>query len=207
MKALKTRQCRVFLMHKLKYEQWKEIPDSKYGKGKVDTERKKAYNEKADRQQFERYKTLLGNNSPKKFVDFQKIKYGEDWDAFKAYSKSIKTDELTPFADFDLYKEIGKEMDEKLVGKVTSNGVLITEKSKHSIARVIGSVEQRRNGVKVDDIVDALTSKDADVLPVREMSNGRSQKFSNGVVEVSINPDTGNIIQVNPIHQKRRVKN
>ena len=32
-------------MHKLKYEQWKEMPDSKYGKGTVDTERKKAYNE------------------------------------------------------------------------------------------------------------------------------------------------------------------
>ena len=189
------------------YEQWKKIQDSKYGEGTVDIERKKAYNEKADRQQFERYKTLLGNNSPKKFVDFQKLKYGEDWDAFKAYSKSIKTGELTPLADFELYKGIGKEMDEKLVGKVTSNGVLITGKSKHSIARVIGSVEQRRNGVKVDDIVDALTSRNADVLPVREMSNGRSQKFRNGVVEVSINPDTGNIIQVNSIHQKRRVKN
>lgn len=183
------------------------MQDGKYGEETVDIERKKAYNKRADKLQFERYRALLGKNAPKNFSAFQKLKYSEDWEAFKAYSKSIKTGELTPLADFDLYKEIGKEMDEKLVGKVTSNGVLITEKSKHSVARVIGSVEQRRNGVKVDDIVDALTSKNADVLPVREMSNGRSQKFSNGVVEVSINPDTGNIIQVNPIHQKRRVKN
>ena len=95
-------------------------------------------------------------------------------------------------------------MDEKILGVVTSNNLTITGKSNHSIARVIGSIEQKRNGVQVSDILDALINKDSEILPVREMKNGRSQKFRNKVVEVSVNPDTGNIIQVNPVHTRRK---
>lgn len=125
---------------------------------------------------------------------------------FKSYTFSIKSGELTPLADFDLYKTISKEMDDKLLGVVTSNGLTITGKSNHSISRVIGSVEQRRNGVQVSDVLDALTNAESEVLPVRTFKNGRSQKFRNGIVEVSVNPDTGNIIQVNPVHRRKKVK-
>ena len=95
-------------------------------------------------------------------------------------------------------------MDEKLIGIVTSNNITITDKSNHSIARVIGSIEQIRNGVQVSDVLDALTTSDSEILPIRESKNGRSQKFRNKVVEVSINPDTGNIIQVNPVHTRKK---
>ena len=137
--------------------------------------------------------------------EFAKIKYNEDeWKMFKAFTSSIKSGELSALADFDLYKEISREMDEKLLGVVTSNNLTIIGKSNHSIARVIGSIEQRRNGVQVSDILDALTNKDSEILPVKEMKNGKSQKFRNKVVEVSVNPDTGIIIQVNPVHKRRK---
>ena len=113
---------------------------------------------------------------------------------------------MTPLADFKLYQNISKEMDEKLVGIVTSNSIKVTGKSNHSIARVIGSVEQRRSGVSVADVLDALTNKDAEILPVKELRNGKSQKFRNQKVEVTVNPDTGNIIQVNPTHDRKKVK-
>ncbi|MCD7817847.1 MAG: hypothetical protein LUH07_02190 [Lachnospiraceae bacterium] len=96
-------------------------------------------------------------------------------------------------------------MDDKLVGITTATGIKITSKSNHSIARVIGSVEQRRNGVQVSDVLNALTNPASEILPVKEMKNGKSQKFRNSAVEVSINPDTGNIIQVNPVHTRKRV--
>ncbi|MBS4900359.1 MAG: hypothetical protein KHZ87_06325 [Clostridiales bacterium] len=51
-------------------------------------------------------------------------------------------------------------MDEKLIGIVTSNNITITGKSNHSIARVIGSIEQRRIGVGISDILDNLTNPD-----------------------------------------------
>ena len=158
------------------------------------------------RKLYEKYKGILGNNAPslEKFIE---IRYNDfNWNEFKAYSSSIRSGELSAFADFDLYQSTSKEMDDKLLGIVTSNNITITGKSKHSIARVIGSVEQRRNGVQVSDILDALTNSESEILPVRQMKNGRSQKFRNKVVEVSVNPDTGNIIQVNPVHSRRKVK-
>ena len=36
------------------------------------------------------------------------------------------------------------------------------------------------------------------------IKNRRSQKFRNNTVEVSVNPDNGNIIQVNSVHTKRK---
>lgn len=160
---------------------------------------KSAKNKKQDKEQFERYKAILGGNIPKTLAEFQRIKYNDsEWEMFKAYFKSIKTGELTPLADFNLYKEISKEIDEKLVGITTSNGILITGKSYHFIARVIGSVEQKRNGVPVDDVLNALVNQEAIVLPIKSFVNGRSQKFRYKGVEVSVNPDTGNLIQLNP---------
>lgn len=156
------------------------------------------------RKEFAKYSEILGNN-PMTIEDFVKIKYNdEEWKMFKSFTSSIKSGELSALANFDLYKRINDEMDEKLLGIVTSNGMTITGKSNHSIARVIGSIEQRRNGVQVSDVLDALTNKEAEVLPIKTMKNGRSQKFRNKTVEVSVNPDTGNIIQVNPVHTKRK---
>ena len=157
----------------------------------------------SDAKLYNKHKDILGNNIPsvEKFIE---IRYNNfNWNEFKAYSSSIRSGELSSFADFDLYQKISREMDDKLLGIVTSNKMTITGKSKHSIARVIGSVEQRRNGVKVSDILDALTNDESEIFPVRTMKNGRSQKFRNKVVEVSVNPDTGNIIQVNPVHSRK----
>lgn len=156
------------------------------------------------RKDFAKYSDILGENAPS-VEEFEKIRYNTDeWKMFKTFTSSIKSGELSALADFDLYKDISKEMDEKILGVVTSNNLTITGKSNHSIARVIGSIEQKRNGVQVSDILDALINKDSEILPVREMKNGRSQKFRNKVVEVSVNPDTGNIIQVNPVHTRRK---
>lgn len=177
----------------MKYSDWKK----KYVKDAIND---------SDRKLYEKYKGILGNNAPS-LEKFMEIRYNDfNWNEFKAYSSSIRSGELSAFADFDLYQSTSKEMDDKLLGIVTSNNITITGKSKHSIARVIGSVEQRRNGVQVSDILDALTNSESEILPVRQMKNGRSQKFRNKVVEVSVNPDTGNIIQVNPVHSRRKVK-
>lgn len=152
---------------------------------------------------YEQYKSILGDKTPS-IEKFTKISYNEDEKKiFKAYTSSIKSGELTPLADFSLYKNVSKQMDDTLVGITTSTGINIIGKSNHSMARVIGSVEQKRNGVQVSDVYDALTSESAEILPVKTLKNGKSQKFRTDKVEVSINPDTGNIIQVNPVHRKK----
>lgn len=59
------------------YEEWKAQQDKKYGAGTVDKERKKAQNEAADFKQYQGMKSILKENSPKSFAEFQNLKYNK----------------------------------------------------------------------------------------------------------------------------------
>lgn len=168
--------------------------------------KEKAYkNRHTDQKQYEAYKRVLGSkNVPRSFESFLEMKYNntKEWGLLKDYKSSIQSGELSPLADFNLYKKTDAEVKDKILGVTLLNDMEVKSRSKHFINRVIGSVEQKRNGVAVDDIVSLLTSKDAKYSSIRETKNGRSYRISNDKIQVSINPDTGNIIQVNP--RKRR---
>lgn len=117
----------------------------------------------------------------------------------KAYDEAIQTGELTPLASYELYQAISDEIESKLVGLTTNNGIKITGKSYHFISRVIGSVEEKRNGVSIDNIILALTNPD-NTDDVKQRKNGKTQRFiKKGVCAVTVNPETGNLIQVNPL--------
>ena len=68
------------------YAEWVKLQEEKYGAKIVDTARRRVYNRNADEAQFERYKALLGDEAPKTFEDFQKIKY----DSAESYA-TLKT--------------------------------------------------------------------------------------------------------------------
>ncbi len=200
------RRDRYGLLPDMTYAQWE---NTKRGEGALAAERyakKEAERETRDRKQYSDYKVILGKNAPKSFAKFQDLKYNSvEWEAFKSYKRAIQTGELTALADFTLYQETSREIDGKLVGLTTSNGILIKRKSNHFISRVIGSVEQRRSGVCVDKVLDTLTSKDTVILPVRVSQSGKvSQRFILRDVELSINPENGNLIQVNPYSRGRK---
>ncbi len=173
------------------------------GSKAVDSVSKMDYNYKRDKAQFERYKALLGENAPKSFYDFQSIKYGKDWATFKAYTRLIRSGELTPLANFDLYKTTSKEIDTVLVGKTINNGIIISGKSDHFIARTIGSVEQKRNGVNVQTSLKVLLEP-IKVDPAKQNANGPSQRLIGEGAAVTINPETGRLIQVNPLKNKEK---
>ena len=185
---------------KLNYQEWYD----KYVKGNPEAEaREKMWqNRYEDDKQYQRYKKVLGKNAPKNLEEFQKMKYTEKerWEKFQAYAHSVKIGELTPLANFKLYEKTSKEVDDKLVGVKTLNGIEIKGKSNHFIARVIGSAEQRRNGVEAEKVLKALTDKDTKIFTVSTRGSGKSQKFRNEKIgiEVTVNPETGIIIQTNP---------
>jgi len=52
--------------------------------------------------------TILGSNAPT-IEEFTEIRYNKiNWDAFKAYAKSINKGELSPLTDFALYRKVSK---------------------------------------------------------------------------------------------------
>ena len=155
-------------------------------------------NESADRRQYGGYRRLLGRNAPESFDKFRELKYnGDEWETFCDYAKSVEKEELSPLTDFDLYRETSRQIDELLVGLITADGTEITGKSKHFIARTIGSYTQQRNGVPLEDALEALTSPE-EIREIRVGANGRSKKYLGKNCMVSVNPDTGLLIQDNP---------
>ena len=178
-----------YVPEKMTYKEWAK----KYVKDAMSSSDRKLYN---------KYSKILSQNMLS-VEDFMDVRYNKsEWNLFKSYAGSIKSGELTPMADFGFYKNINSQINTSLIGQMTKNGILITHRSNHFVARIIGSAEQRRNGVAISDVLDALQNPvkiDAAVKSKR----GTSQRFTGKNAAVAVNPDTGTLIQANP---KRKPK-
>lgn len=153
--------------------------------------------------EYSEYKNNLGKNMVSR-EEFSRIMNDKsEKKLFEHYADSIKRGDVSPLADYTMYREKAIELQDKCVGLTTSNGVKLEKRSLHCIDRVIGSVEQRRSGITVDDVVKTLTSPEAEIRPVRYSKTAASQKFIYKNAEVTINPDTKTLIQVNPHHRER----
>ncbi len=78
------------------YKQWKKQQDEKYGSGIVDKMRKLGYNENADREQFEAYKSVIGDVVPDNFEEFQKLKHDdpEAWERLRYQYRTVNRYEV-----------------------------------------------------------------------------------------------------------------
>lgn len=118
----------------------------------------------------------------------------------QSYSKSVDSGMMSPLVGYEKYKEYHHRVETELIGLTTSNGIIIRSQSKHFLERVFGTISDpshggvMRTGVELEDIIDAL--KNGMVKIKSDYSTSvmyRTEKCS-----VSINPKTGNLIQVNP---------
>lgn len=196
------------------YKEWYE----KYVKGNPDAEvqEKVVKNSASDRKQYDQYRELLGKDMPKHFADFQEMKYNEPekWELLRTYARSVKNGMISPLSGFKNYQKIYDEINKKVVGVKTSEGTEVTRQSKHFMERVIGTMKdpktgRPRSGVSVEGIKDAL-EKPAKVFPVRTDPGGeKSQKYMGRNGTVSVDPDTGVLIQCNPTDSDyvRRIRN
>lgn len=64
----------VAMPQEMTYAEWKAEQDALHSDGYVDKQRKKLYNEKADRDQYARYAERLGKNAPDSFEEFRRLK-------------------------------------------------------------------------------------------------------------------------------------
>ncbi|MEG2354352.1 MAG: hypothetical protein RSB70_06950, partial [Clostridium sp.] len=157
-------------------------------------------NKASDRTQYKKYKEILGKDVPKSFTDFRELKYNniEEWKLTKDYVKSRSNNMISVLTPYSQYKEYKNIIDADIVGLTTSNGIKITEQSKHFIERVFGTskdpdTRRPRSGVEINDIKDAILNG---VVRIRK-TDSDSIKLVTDRCMVSINPNTGVLIQTN----------
>ena len=110
---------------------------------------------------------------------------------------------ISAFTTFDDYCTYKQRIEDEMVGLTTSDGVVIKSQSKHFIERVFGTSKdpgtgRPRDGVELEDIKEAL-------LHGEVKSRDTSKKYQGLNCDVSVNPETGTLIQTNP--ERRRKKN
>lgn len=183
----------------LTWKQWYDNEVKRRGKEAVENEIKMYKNKSADKKQFEEYAKILGkNNVPKNLDEFQNLKYNNDkgWELFKDYKNSRATGMISAFTSFGDYMYYKNMIEKELVGLVTFDGIKIKSQSKHFIERVIGTskdpkTNRPRSGVELDDIKYTL-------LNGTKRKRVDSTKYISEKCIVSINEETGVLIQVNP---------
>lgn len=125
------------------------------------------------------------------------------------YDKAVADGWISALSGFENYENIHSKIQDEIVGKTSSGGIKITASSNHFMERVIGtSVDPkilkedlrivRRSGVEFSDIKDAALK--GKTRAIKTDSQGRrSQVHYNDKCVVSIDPDTGVLIQCNPL--------
>lgn len=153
----------------------------------------------------------LGINNPPKSLDkFNEMKYNNtpEYQVLSRYISSVESGMLSPLAGFDKYKEYYENIENNVIGKTTSNGIVITGQTQHFLERIFGTKSDpnhngiSRSGVALEDAIDALLSGKERPIKEELLPDGtkhRSQLLCGRKCSVSINPDTGIIIQCQPI--------
>lgn len=145
-------------------------------------------------------------NSIKTLADYYDVRYNNHprYALLKRYAADVKSGWISPLVQFDGYERLYNRIQTEIVGQKTSTGILITEQSRHFLQRMIGTLSDpghggaKRSGVSVESIQDAIFSP-LRIEPARTSKSGaRSIKFVGKNCAVTINPDTGFLIQTNP---------
>ena len=138
-------------------------------------------------------------NPPESIAEFKKMMYNkpDEYKLMQTYSKSVDSGMISPLVGYEKYKEYHKRVEKELVGLTTSNGIEIKSQSNHFLERVFGTISDpthegaKRSGVELENIAEALKNG-------KVKQHGDSIIFITSKCQVSLNPTTGNLIQVTP---------
>lgn len=140
-------------------------------------------------------------NNIETLAEYYNVKYNdvERYELLKHYVKSIDSGMMSPLSGFDKYEEYRDRIENELVGLTAVSGIQIKSQSYHFLERVFGTWhdpkhnDDIRNGISLEDIKDAILNG-----KIKITHGGDSILHSTEICGVTINPHTGNLIQVNP---------
>ncbi len=122
------------------------------------------------------------------------------------WARGVDEGWISALVNFDTYSNAYTTLEKELVGERTKDDIVISEISEHFMQRLCGTSmdpkiyeEQlrivRRSGVETESVIDALLNGSSRPVVVK---NGKlSKTYYNNKCMVSINPETGVLIQCN----------
>ena len=118
------------------------------------------------------------------------------------YAQSVESGMLSPLSGIDLYCSLYERIQNEIVGKQAANGILIQSQSHRFMERVLGTIkdphtDKPRSGVEISDLIDCVFHGIA--RPTKMTNGSLSQLLCTDKCAVSINPETGILIQCNPL--------
>lgn len=121
----------------------------------------------------------------------------------RRYADDVRSGWISPITGFGNYFDTYKKVEDSIVGRTTASGVQIKSQSRHFLQRVFGTMKDpvkgsTRSGVPLEDIQAALFNPIKIGNTITRSDGKRSLKYYGNRCIVSINPDTGELIQVNP---------
>ena len=160
-----------------------------------------------DYKQLQSYREELGRASlPKTLENYQKIVYNKsDKDNLDHYIAARRNGSVSAVVGFSDWQSMNTRLNGLLIGQKAVNGVIIMGISKHFVDRVIGTIyPQDQNKIKHEGV--SVKQVQIAVLQGKEMqtktdSRGRTSTLLSleGICDVTINSETGVLIQCNPI--------
>lgn len=149
-----------------------------------------------------KYKDYLGTKSIAQTVS--KVKNisdnGAKW-LLDGYVKAVKNGDISALTGIDTYLDVSRNIDKQIVGITAVNGLEIKGYTFHFVDRIIGqtstSHKGMRTGVRIQDVLDTLQNGESKTIRKRTDGKQSQQIIGNNNV-VTVNPETGWLIQTNP---------
>ena len=122
----------------------------------------------------------------------------------KGYVQGIRDEHISTLTGIDTYKAVGREVEKRLIGMETEDGIKITGFKTHFVDRLIGDYNdlkpdgshKPRIGVSIDDAISTIQNPGSKKT---YFDKGKpSKKYLGKKCDVTINPDTGMLLQTNP---------
>ncbi|MBQ7976560.1 MAG: phage minor capsid protein [Clostridia bacterium] len=146
-------------------------------------------------------KGIGAENTPETLAKYYNMKYNdkEEYSRFDKYKTAVNKKEAHPLLGYESYRNCCLDIERELMGITTPAGLKIKGYSSHFVCRTIGETDRESQGkkpVSVESIKDALTNGTLGKL--QKDKDGKPSLLHIGKdCMVSVNPDDGNLVQVN----------
>lgn len=139
-------------------------------------------------------------NTLDKYYD-AKYSNSPEYQLLIGYNAEVEKGDISPLVGFDLYKQTSEEIRAKIVGQTTVNGIDVKGYTTHFMDRVLGQTATPHDGMRLAVPVDNALDTVLNGAPGKIRVNNRGQTSQQLIGKdniVTINPNTGVLIQTNP---------